>query len=172
MPPHIDANVGESQVSYVNLRPQPTPGHRPLSLSTALKCAGTTEPRTLPDARAFVLVHQTPPPRLSVSAAPVIVRTTQEAAAGTSILPDFKIRVQSLSEADHWADTTDQHLLNWCRISVDGGLQKDAEYFSSPASLIESNSPLPLTRPHMPPLIARAFQPSTWTSSTTRRDCS
>ena len=48
--------VAHLQVSYINARPAPTPGHRPFSIAAALKCAGSSEPVSLPERRGYVFV--------------------------------------------------------------------------------------------------------------------
>jgi hypothetical protein len=123
------------KVAYVNLRTEPTPGHRAYYLTTALTCKGKAEPVELPEGRGYIFVRKAPEPELRLTGSEEITRLRGQTHEGTNILPDLKILITQ-KNADGDVIETGEHKLDWCHIKVKPKLNKEEEYFSSPAALI------------------------------------
>ncbi|GMS83765.1 hypothetical protein PENTCL1PPCAC_5940, partial [Pristionchus entomophagus] len=124
-------------IAYENVRPVPTPGHRPIRLQTTVEC---TEGKTisLPELKTYVIVEKNPVPTLSISGADEITATQKQLQVGTAMVPGLKLTVSVTGEDGETEDVTTDRKLDSCKVHLKPSRDMDLEYFSSPATLIAS----------------------------------
>ncbi|XP_072036656.1 calsyntenin-1-like [Amphiura filiformis] len=131
------------KVGYVNSRTFPTPGQRPLIVTTTAICDGESLP--IPDVNAYIMVLQPVEPTITISGPQHIARTVDNLQAG--ILPFTGVTVVSLmsqemeEEEDEFIKEDDtapdallsiSHNLDSCSVTVDTPMQ-EGEILEIPA---------------------------------------
>lgn len=120
------------KVTYANSKSSPKTGIRTVSVSTTLTCAKAdktkAEPIQLPLAKISIDVKKAADPTIVLDGSLLLSRPRSDVEQGVNIFPDIKISVRGDPSAT----------LDYCTIRTIPALNKEREYFSSPADLINN----------------------------------
>lgn len=119
------------KIAYTNHKSYPTPGQRTVSISTSFTCVGKKNQKVqLPSKKISVDVKRAADPVVSIEGTAALSYRQRDVEQGVNVFPNLKIFLRG---SNFGAAT-----LDYCKIRTKPALNKEREYFSSPASLINS----------------------------------